>query len=150
MTLTRDELDGLRDIWWGILRRCEDPKRKDYRKYGGRGIRVCEEWHDFDNFKAWAEANGFHKGLTVDRYCNNRGYNPNNCRFKTVKQQAYNRSTNTYITVNGVTRTLTEWSKITGVPDYVICKRRKAGWSDHDAVMTPKGSRRHTNGEKKG
>ena len=143
----------LYDIWHGMCRRCHDPRRKDYYKYGARGIRVCEEWrgtkdngsweHEgYLSFQKWALSHGYRDGMTLDRVSNHRGYSPNNCRWISRKAQAYNRKTNTYITANGVTKTLTWWSKEMGLPDYVICKRIAAGWTPQEAVLTPKGHRR--------
>lgn len=148
-----DEHKKLYDIWHGMCRRCHDPRRKDYYKYGARGIRVCEEWRGTDEahkwtnegfqaFEKWAISHGFRVGMTLDRVSNHRGYAPNNCRWISRRAQAYNRKTNTYITANGVTKTLTQWSRDMNIPDYVICKRIAAGWSKEDAVLTPKGARR--------
>lgn len=151
--MTDPSTKKLYDIWHGMCRRCHDPRRKDYYKYGARGIRVCEEWrgtkindaweHEgYLSFQKWALDHGYHDGMTLDRVSNHRGYSPNNCRWVSRKAQAYNRKTNTYITANGVTKTLTWWSKEMDLPDYVICKRIAAGWTPQEAVLTPKGQRR--------
>lgn len=145
----------LYDIWHGMCRRCHDRRRKDYYKYGARGIRVCDEWRGTDDpyawthegyvaFRDWALKYGYRDGMTIDRVSNHRGYAPNNCRWISKRAQAYNRKTNTYITANGVTQTLTQWAKQNNLPDYVICKRIAAGWSPEEAVLTPKGQRRRT------
>lgn len=55
-------------IWQGMLRRCDNPKRKDFKDYGGRGITVCEEWKSsFLSFQEWAVSNGYAEDLTIDR-----------------------------------------------------------------------------------
>ena len=117
-----DPHKALYEMWKGMCRRCHDPQRKDYPHYGGRGIRVCEEWRGtpdkmdwcydgFLVFEEWALAHGYRAGLTIDRINNNTGYSPRNCRFISKKAQAYNRQTNIYYTYNGRTLTAMQWSK---------------------------------------
>lgn len=135
---------SLRDIWWGAYRRCHDPRRKDYPKYGGRGITMCAEWREsFDTFKVWALSHGYKDGMTLDRICNHRGYSPGNCRWITGRQQSYNRKTNRYITINGRTQTLEQWAAEKGIGPDVIKHREGRGWTIEEAILIPKGGKRN-------
>ena len=78
-------------IWQGMLRRCDNPKRKDFHHYGGRGISVCDEWRQFDEFYKWAMANGYQEDLTIDRKDVNGSYCPDNCQWATRYEQTHNR-----------------------------------------------------------
>lgn len=79
-------------VYRNMLDRCNRQKNKDYKHYGGRGIKVCEEWqNDFQNFYDWAMANGYCDGLTIDRINNDGDYEPSNCRWTTRAVQATNR-----------------------------------------------------------
>ena len=79
-------------IWNGMKNRCMNPTQSSYRYYGGRGISVCDEWiNSFDKFKNWAYANGYSDELTIDRIDVNGNYEPSNCRWVTMKEQATNK-----------------------------------------------------------
>ena len=79
-------------IWQGIRQRCNNPNDKDYEDYGGRGIRVCEEWDkSSEAFVRWALENGYADNLSIDRIDTNSGYSPENCRWATWTQQARNK-----------------------------------------------------------
>ncbi len=76
--------------WKAMLRRCYAPKCAEFINYGGRGIGVCEEWHDPAIFYAWALTNGWAKNLSIDRMNVDLSYSPNNCRWATTAQQREN------------------------------------------------------------
>ena len=129
----------LYNIWSDMKRRCYNPKNKRYNRYGGRGISVCDEWKDdFQAFYDWAIYNDYAEDLTIDRIDVNGNYEPNNCRWITWKEQQRNTSRNRFITVNGVTRTMTEWAEITGIHRDVIKDRlNKLHWTEEEAVTIP-------------
>ena len=82
----------LYSIWSSMKNRCYNQKQQNYKWYGGRGITVCEEWkNDYMTFKKWALENGYNDTLSIDRIDNNGNYEPSNCRFITMKEQATNR-----------------------------------------------------------
>lgn len=125
-------------IWSLMKERCFNSKRKEYPKYGGRGITVCEEWLDSRTFIEWAMANGYNDNLTLDRIDNNGNYCPENCRWVTRMMQGNNKRCNRNFTYNGVTKTLSQWSRDSGLPYYVIKKRIDIlGWSFERAISEP-------------
>ena len=84
----------LYDVWKLIIRRCNNPNTGCYPVYGGRGIKICEEWMSFENFYEWAHANGYVEGLQIDRIDSNGNYEPSNCRFVTSMVNNRNRRNN--------------------------------------------------------
>ena len=120
-----------------MIARCETRTQTSFQHYGGRGIRVCDEWHDFLNFKRWAISTGYTDALTLDRIDNDGDYQPDNCRWVTKKKQANNRRSSRYITLNGITHTLAEWSDITGIKPCTIAWRIKQGWPNESVLTKP-------------
>lgn len=113
--------------WHAMLDRCENPNVENYPMYGGRGIKVCAEWHDIQEFEKWAEQTGYEPGLTLDRIDVNGDYCPNNCRWATRKEQANNRRNTLYITFLGETHTLSEWAEMLGVNRSTLSSRYYRG-----------------------
>lgn len=73
----------LHKIWMWMRSRCNCPSSTNYKWYGGKGIKVCDEWNDFVNFRDWATSNGYSRGLTIDRRDPCGNYEPSNCRWLT-------------------------------------------------------------------
>lgn len=125
------------EAWSNMLARCENPKATHFDNYGGRGISVCERWHDFALFLADMGPRPSPKH-TIDRYPNNDGhYEPSNCRWATMVQQCRNKRTNRLVTYGGETLTLAEWGERLGTNGTVIGIRLRNGWSDERAVTEP-------------
>ena len=124
--------------WRDMKLRCNNPNDSHYKDYGGRGITVCNEWlHDFKAFYDWSISNGFDENLSLDRIDVNGNYEPLNCRWITMKEQQNNRRNNHWITYNGETHTMMQWSEITGINFHTIKGRLKMGWTIERAFTTP-------------
>ena len=117
-----------------MMARCYNPKSEKYKRYGGRGIVVCDEWKTPKNFFDWSLSNGYAENLTIERIDNNGNYEPNNCTWITKGEQARNKSTNKNLTLCGVTRCITEWAEVTGYSIRTIQWRIKSGWSTSDLL----------------
>lgn len=123
----------LYEIWKGMKRRCNDSNRKEYRIYGGRGIKVCKEWEtSFTSFRNWALSNGYNDTLTIERNDVNGNYEPLNCRWATKKEQANNKRNNRFLTHNGKTLTIAQWAKELNVHENTLRNRIKKGWSEEE------------------
>jgi len=132
----------LYNIWIGMIHRCENKKHHIYCYYGGRGIKVCEEWHDVNAFYKWAIENGYKEGLTIDRIDVDGNYEPYNCRWATMKEQVNNSRRNVFIEYNGERLTAAQWSERLGGGKLLVSGRLLRGWSEISAVSTPVDKRR--------
>lgn len=123
-------------IWCNMKRRCYSKINNMYQNYGGRGIRVCDEWlSGFEPFMKWAMDAGYKDGLSLERIDVNGNYEPNNCTWITKKDQYLNRTDSHKVTAFGKTQTIKEWSDETGIKYDTIERRLNAyGWSAEDAV----------------
>ena len=109
-------------VWDSMVRRCHSTGHRAYVNYGARGIKVCKEWRDYRAFRDWARGSGYQEGLTIDRINNDWGYEPDNCRWATRKQQQNNRRCCVYIEHGGQRLTLTEWGEVLGIPRHNVQK----------------------------
>lgn len=127
-------------IWSKMKERCYKPNTKGYKDYGGRGITVCDEWrNDFVAFHRWAMANGYDETLTIERINNNAGYSPDNCKWATRFEQNSNKRNNHYITIDGLSKTVSEWARVSGISRKTIQSRIAYGWNDEDLIKPVKG-----------
>lgn len=122
------------DIHQAMKQRCLNPNNKFYLRYGGRGIKICDEWLDYKTFKKWALENGYKNGLDLDRIDNNEGYNPNNCRFIEHISNCNNRNNTIYIILNNKTYTITSLAKEYNLPRCLIEKRYHRGKRGEELV----------------
>lgn len=114
-------------IWGKMIGRCINPKTKNFHRYGGRGIQVCDRWQTFINF--FADMGAPPAGHSLDRYPNRNGdYEPGNCRWATDDQQSRNRDYAHEITKDGVTLSITEWSEKLCLSRNTIERRIDQGW----------------------
>lgn len=136
----------LYQVYEGMMDRCYNSKCIGYCNYGARGITVCNEWGNSRSaFFTWAMANGWAKGLELDRRDNDNGYNPENCRFVTKNINLRNTRNNRTHYYNGQGRCLVEWSEVLNIPYSLLTKRMHRGWDFTKAVETP--IQQITNGE---
>ena len=132
----------LYQIWHKMKRRCYDKNDKDYEDYGGRGIKVCDEWiNDFNAFREWALTKGYVEDskarISIDRINVDGDYDPSNCRWADDYTQANNKRNNVYITYDGETHTVSEWERIKGVARGHFSYRLRSGKEVKDVFEMP-------------
>jgi hypothetical protein len=124
-------------VWEGMIARCENPNGHRYADYGGRGITVCARWRaDFGAFYAdmGPRPSPTHQ---LDRVDNDRGYEPSNCRWATRHEQQNNMRNSRRVAHGGVTKTVAQWARATGLPYACLSTRLDRGWSVERALTTP-------------
>jgi hypothetical protein len=123
-------------IWKSMIARCSPSSRRDFKRYAGRGITVCDRWLEFQNFYAdmGNRPSGKH---SIDRIDNNGNYEPSNCRWATDGEQCRNRRSNILVTIDGRTLCLLDWSREIGIHYYCALDRIRRGWDPKTALLTP-------------
>lgn len=121
-------------IWRLMKARCANPKLEDYPRYGGRGIKVCDEWVDFQAFHDWAVSNGYSDDLSIDRIDPDKNYCPENCRWVDSETQNNNRGDNVFLEYKGERMTIAQWSRKIDVSQMILYGRRRRGWSDEEII----------------
>jgi hypothetical protein len=119
-----------------MLRRCELESDSCFPKYGAKGIKVCERWHIFENFIA--DMGEPPSGHSIEREDNNGNYEPNNCKWATLLEQANNTSANRFHEFNGRRMTTAQWARETGIAAGTIERRLERGWPIERALSTPR------------
>lgn len=125
----RERLYG---VWAAMITRTTNPNADNYAWYGGRGIKVCDEWRDYASFREWAYNAGYDENAaygqcTLDRIDDDGDYSPGNCRWVPMLTQANNQRSNIRITVRGETHNLKEWANITGLNYTTLRRHNKLG-----------------------
>lgn len=118
-----------------MMRRCYNPKYPEFANYGGRGILVCDRWHDVRNFVS--DNDRVHIGKTLDRIDNSKDYSPENCRWVSKRDQQRNRRANRIISAFGSSLCIAEWSERTGIQACTIRSRINRGWRPEAALSIP-------------
>jgi hypothetical protein len=118
-----------------MRKRCTNPKSKSFQDYGARGITVCERWSDYSNFlDDMGERPPY---MTIERKDNDKGYSPDNCIWATRAVQNRNKRNSHFITHEGKTQTLLEWSREVGIHHVTILRRISKGMTPSEALTIP-------------
>lgn len=123
-------------LYHGIRTRVRSTNPDIARYYLNKNISMCDEWEsNYLAFKKWVLENGYKKGLIIDRIDNAKGYSPDNCRFVTAKQSSRNTSSNRFLEINGVSKTIADWCDFYGVDGNLARGRLWRGWLG-EAIFT--------------
>lgn len=133
------------DIHQAIKQRCLNPKQKVYARYGGRGIKICDEWLDYKTFKKWALDNGYQEGYDIDRIDNDGNYEPNNCRFVSHIDNCNNRNSTIYHYINGKKMTAREIADTYGFTIECIHSRYERGRRNEELIEPRYKNIKHNN-----
>lgn len=121
-------------VWSGLVKRCSSPYSKDWDRYGGRGISVCERWLRFEGF--YEDMGDAPEGMTLDRIDNNGNYEKSNCRWSTRQEQAANTRRTKYIEYRGESLILSGWARRLGMSTASFIYRLR-NWSIDDVMTRP-------------
>jgi len=128
----------LNAVWQAMKQRCFNENNANYIFYGGRGIKVCNEWkNSFIEFYNWAIENGYKEGLSIDRINVNGNYEPDNCQWVKMKIQTRNKRDNVFVEFNGENLCIQDWANRLGINHTTLTKRLKK-WSVEKSLTTPK------------
>lgn len=122
--------------WYGMMSRCYNKQDSSYKLYGGRGILVCQEWHDFRRFLCFWGFPPF-DGATMERINNDIGYEPLNCKWAHAGEQNANTRRSKLIEYNGEIKTLSEWARDYDINPGRLSERLRRGWQFEKAIHTP-------------
>lgn len=128
-------------VWKHMRMRCRNPNNADWPRYGGRGIKVCDRWNSFNNFLA--DMGERPPGMSIERIDVNGDYEPANCCWATMQEQARNKRCNSGVVHDGVWRTWAEWAERGAVSQQLLRSRVVVGrWPFAEALSTPPGKRK--------
>ena len=133
---TRENPSRLYRIYSNIHTRCYTKTDPHYERWGGRGIKMCNEWKDdYLAFKEWALSSGYKDDLTIERIDNDGDYCPENCKWITHKEQARNKRNNHFLTYKGERKCLGEWCEIYNIPRSTLWNRVANGWTPEECLF---------------
>lgn len=132
----------LYNIWNGIRERCTNPKSSIYSHYGGRGIKLSDQWLDFTSFMHWSLSNGYENDLTIERKDVNGDYCPENCKWVSMEHQNLNKRNTLLVEYKGEIKPLKTWCEELGLGYVRIWKRLNKGWTPNEAFEIEYGKRR--------
>ncbi len=121
------------DVWSHMLYRCRNPRYPGFHRYGGRGISVCSDWHDFANF--YRDMGDPPEGMSLDRIDNDGDYTPENCRWATHREQMMNRHNSRPVMVLGEVMTVGDICIMAGTKKSMAERRIKRGWPIWEACV---------------
>ena len=128
--------------WEAMIDRCYNSKNTHYKRYGGRGISVCDKWrYSFHEFLKDIGRRP-HLKYTLDRINNELNYTPDNCKWSTKTEQSFNKSNNILIEYNGHIKNLSVWAKEININSGTLSSRLKGGWTIEDSLNRPAGHRK--------
>lgn len=131
-------VDPILRVWRGMHNRCYKESQGCYKDYGARGIFVDQRWHGAEGFENFVRDMGSKEiGMTLERIDNDGPYSPDNCKWASRDAQSRNKRNNRWITANGETLTLKDWSLKLGCNPAAILARIKTGMSEEEAVTKP-------------
>lgn len=114
-------------LWIRMKQRCTNPKTNRFEDYGGRGIKVCDEWLNYENFRDFAYKSGYKEGLSIERIDVNGDYEPSNCTWIPFAEQANNRRTTVWVEYNNKKQNLKQWSDELNINYGTLNSRYKRG-----------------------
>ena len=131
----KQDFSRLRRIHHNMMTRCYNKNSPQFKHYGGKGVIVCDEWkNNVTSFIFWAIDNGYRDNLTIDRIDYNGIYSPENCRWADMITQNNNTSRNRNIEHNGLTMSISNWARLSGISRPALNGRIKTGWSFDEAI----------------
>ena len=119
--------ERLYSIWRAMHDRCENKKNVRYKDYGGRGIKICEEWAYYSKFCAWAYSSGYMELYTIERIDVNGNYEPSNCKWITLEEQAKNKQNTVRPICNGMELEIEGWDSFSGAKRRYIIDKLESG-----------------------
>lgn len=132
--------------YWKIKERCYNPNHISYSRYGGRGIKMCDEWYNsYEAFESWSLENGFEPNLQIDRIDNDGDYCPENCRWITKKENCRNRDNGKEFVYHGEKyKCLSKFCEENNIDIELVNHRLNIGWTVEEAIDIPKGTHKKT------